>query len=65
MNQGNGSRSGTLFNTASAEPALFWIKDDGGSLLLRIGHHHIGRTYLHAEVASIAFIRIKPDPPVW
>jgi hypothetical protein len=65
MNQGNGSRSGALFYTAAAEPALFRIKDDGGLSLLRIGHHHIGRAYLQAEIASVAFIRMKLDSPVW
>jgi hypothetical protein len=65
MNQGNGSRSGTFFYTAAAEPALFGMKDDGRFLLLRVGHHHIGRTYLHAEVASVALIRVKLDSPVW
>lgn len=59
MNKGNSSCPGTLFNTTTAEPALFRIKNDGCFFLQRIRHHHIGWTNFYTKVASVAFSWIE------
>ncbi len=64
MNEGNGSGSGALFNATAAKPAFLRIKDNRRFLLLRIGHQHVSRTYLRAEITSVALIGIKLDSPI-
>jgi hypothetical protein len=64
MKHGDGSRPGAFFNTTGAIPAFFRIKDNGRLLPFRVRDHHIIRTNLHTEIASITNIGIEIRHPV-
>ena len=55
MLHSDGTRSGAFFDTSGTKPAFLGIEDNGGVLLLWIGHHDIGRTHLYTKVAAIAY----------
>jgi len=64
MQQGNGARPGTFFDTAAAIPALFRIENDGGLTLGRIRHHDVIRANIDAKIAPFADGGVKLDHPV-
>lgn len=59
MGHADGPGSGAFFDTGSTEPAFLGVEDYGWSLLFRVGHHNVGRTYLYAKVAAVTYGGIK------